>query len=176
MWLNSKAPFQVRTQLALGLDLPESAVTIEANAIGGDFGGKGSFMDAHIAYRLAHATGQPVRMTMDYTEELIAGNPRHGAVMTLKTGVMRDGTIIARSADLYYDSGAYGAFRPNATVTYGQRCLGPYAIEHGHIDLRAVYTNLVPCGSMRSPSDPQSIFASEAHIDLVARELGINPL
>jgi CO/xanthine dehydrogenase Mo-binding subunit len=175
VWINSKAPFQVRTQIALGLDLPESAVTIEANAIGGDFGGKGGFMDAHIAYWLSHATGRPIRMTMDYTEELIAGNPRHGASMTFKTGVMRDGTIVARSADLYYDSGAYGAFRPSAAVTYGPRCLGPYAIEHGHIDSRTVYTNLVPCGSMRSPGDPQSVFASEAHMDLVARELGIDP-
>jgi CO/xanthine dehydrogenase Mo-binding subunit len=175
VWLNSKAPFQVRTQLALGLDLAESQVTIEANAIGGDFGGKGGFMDAHIAYWLSHASGRPIRMTMDYTEELIAGNPRHGAAMSFKTGVMRDGTIVARSAELNYDSGAFGAFRPSAKVMYGQRCLGPYAVEHGHIDSRTVYTNLVPCGSMRSPGDPQSVFASEAHIDLVARELGIDP-
>jgi len=175
VWINSKAPFQVRTQLAVGLGLPESAVTIEASAIGGDFGGKGGFMDAHVAYWLSKASNRPVRMTMDYTEELIAGNPRHGAVMTFKTGVMNDGTMVARSAHLIYDSGAYGAFRPQPAVTYGQRCLGPYAVEHGRIDSRVVYTNLVPCGSMRSPGDPQSVFASEAHIDLVARELGMDP-
>ena len=175
-WVNSKMPFQLRNQIARGLGLQNTQVTVEPTAIGGDFGGKGGFMDTHLAYWLAQATGRPVRMVMDYTEELIAGNPRHGAVMTFKTGVMRDGTLVARSADLTYDSGAYGAFRPSVGISYGPRCLGPYRIDHSRIDSRAVYTNLVPCGSMRSPGDPQSIFASEAHLDLVARELGLDPL
>ncbi|MCB1742786.1 MAG: xanthine dehydrogenase family protein molybdopterin-binding subunit, partial [Gammaproteobacteria bacterium] len=176
VWVNSKAPFQLRTQLAEGIGLEDTAVTIEPSAIGGDFGGKGGFMDTHVAYWLARHSGRPVRMTMDYTEELIAGNPRHGAVMHFKTGVKRDGTLVARSADLYYDSGAYGAFRPSTNVTYGQRCLGPYKIPHARIDSRVVYTNQVPCGSMRSPGDPQSYFAAEAHLDLVAREIGMDPL
>ena len=176
VWVNSKAPFQLRTQLAEGLGLADTQVTIEPTAIGGDFGGKGGFMDTHLAYWLSKATGRPVRMTMDYTEELIAGNPRHGAVMTFKTGVMRDGTLVARSADLTFDSGAYGAFRPMVGNSYGQRCLGPYRVPHGRIESRIVYTNLVPCGSMRSPGDPQSVFASEAHLDLVARELDMDPL
>ncbi len=176
VWVNSKAPFQLRTQLAQGLGLSDPQVTIEPTLIGGDFGGKGGFMDTHLAYWLSKATGCPVRMTMDYTEELIAGNPRHGAVMTFKTGVMRDGTMVARSADLTFDSGAYGAFRPMVGNSYGQRCLGPYRVSHGRIESRLVYTNLVPCGSMRSPGDPQSVFASEAHLDLVAREIGFDPL
>lgn len=175
-WVNSKAPFQLRTQLAEGIGIDPSAVTIEPTAIGGDFGGKGGFMDTPVAYWLAKATGRPVRMTMDYTEELIAGNPRHAAVMTFKTGVSRDGTMLARSADLLYDSGAYGAFRPTVGTAYGARCLGPYRVEHGLIDSSLVYTNLVPSGSMRSPGDPQSVFASEAHLDLVAREIGMDPL
>ncbi|MGK0168895.1 MAG: CO/xanthine dehydrogenase Mo-binding subunit [Gammaproteobacteria bacterium] len=175
-WVNSKAPFQLRTQIAEGLELKDTDVTIEPSAIGGDFGGKGGFMDTHVAYWLAKASARPVRMTMDYTEELIAGNPRHGAVMTFKTGVNRDGTMVARSANLLYDSGAFGAFRPQVGTSYGARALGPYRMEHGRIDSALVYTNLVPCGSMRSPGDPQSIFASEAHLDLVAREIGIDPL
>lgn len=176
VWVNSKAPFQLRTQLAQGLGLSDEQVTIEPTAIGGDFGGKGGFMDTHLAYWLSQATGRPVRMTMDYTEELIAGNPRHGAVMTFKTGVMRDGKMVARKADLTFDSGAYGAFRPMVGNSYGARCLGPYRVPHGLIESRIVYTNLVPCGSMRSPGDPQSVFAGEAHLDLVARELGMDPL
>jgi CO/xanthine dehydrogenase Mo-binding subunit len=150
-------------------------ICINPTVIGGDFGGKGGFMDTHVAYWLARETGRPVRMVMSYTEELMAGNPRHPAVMTFKTGVKRDGTITARQAHLVYDSGAYAAFKPARGVTYGPRCLGPYRMAHALIDSYMVYTNQVPCGSMRSPGDPQSIFASEAQMDLVARELGLDP-
>jgi CO/xanthine dehydrogenase Mo-binding subunit len=175
VWVNSKMPFQVRKQLAEGIDLPEDMIRINPAFIGGDFGGKGGFMDTHVAYWLARETGRPVRMVMTYTEELMAGNPRHPAVMTFKTGVKRDGTITARHARLVYDSGAYAAFKPARGVTYGPRCLGPYKMAQARIDSYMVYTNHVPCGSMRSPGDPQSIFASEAQMDLIARELGIDP-
>jgi CO/xanthine dehydrogenase Mo-binding subunit len=175
VWVNSKMPFQVRKQLAEGIDVPEERVCINPTFIGGDFGGKGGFMDTHVAYWLSRETGRPIRMVMTYTEELMAGNPRHPAVMTFKTGVKRDGTITARHAHLVFDSGAYAAFKPARGVTYGPRCLGPYRMAHARIDSYMVYTNLVPCGSMRSPGDPQSIFASEAQMDLMARELGIDP-
>jgi CO/xanthine dehydrogenase Mo-binding subunit len=175
VWANSKMPFQVRKQLADGIDLPEDMICVNPAFIGGDFGGKGGFMDTHVAYWLARETGRPVRMAMTYTEELMAGNPRHPAVMTFKTGVKRDGTITARQAHLVYDSGAYAAFKPARGVSYGSRCLGPYKIAQAQIDSYMVYTNRVPCGSMRSPGDPQSFFASEAQIDLIARELEIDP-
>jgi len=175
VWVNSKMPFQVRKQMADGLDLPEEMIRLNAAFIGGDFGGKGGFMDTHVAYWLARETGRPIRMVMTYTEELTAGNPRHPAAMTFKTGVKRDGTIVARHARLVFDSGAYAGFKPARGVSYGPRCLGPYKIQHARIDSYMVYTNQVPCGSMRSPGDPQSIFASESDIDLVARKLGMDP-
>ncbi len=175
LWINSKMPFQVRKQLADGIDQPETQVRVNPTVIGGDFGGKGGFMDTHVAYWLARATGRPIRMVMTYTEELMAGNPRHPGVMTFKTGVKRDGTITARHAYLVFDSGGYAAFKPAKGVSYGPRCLGPYRMGHARIDSLMVYTNQVPCGSMRSPGDPQSVFASEAQIDLIARELGMDP-
>ena len=175
-WVNSKMPFQVRQQLSEGIDMPPDRIRVNPTTIGGDFGGKGSFMDSHLGFWLSKTTGRPVRMVMTYIEELMAGNPRHPAVMTFKTGVKKDGTITARRAHLVYDSGGYAAFKPQRGVTYGSRCLGPYKIPHGQIDSYVVYTNKVPCGSMRAPGDPQSIFAAEAQIDLIARELGMDPL
>ncbi|MCZ6873686.1 MAG: xanthine dehydrogenase family protein molybdopterin-binding subunit [bacterium] len=176
VWVNSKMPFQVRQQIADGIDLPENMIRLNPTVIGGDFGGKGGFMDTHVAYWLARESGRPIRMAMTYTEELMAGNPRHPAVMTFKTGVKRDGTIVARHAKLVFDSGAYAAFKPARGVSYGPRCLGPYKMGHAKIDAYMVYTNQVPCGSMRSPGDPQSIFASESDMDLIARKLGMDPL
>ena len=175
-WVNSKMPFQVRQQLSEGIDMPTGQIRVNPTTIGGDFGGKGSFMDSHLGFWLSKTTGRPVRMVMTYIEELMAGNPRHPATMTFKTGVKKDGTITARQAHLVFDSGGYAAFKPQRGVTYGARCLGPYKIPHGQIDSYVVYTNQVPCGSMRAPGDPQSIFAAEAQIDLIARELGMDPL
>jgi CO/xanthine dehydrogenase Mo-binding subunit len=175
VWLNSKMPFQVRQQLAAGIDLPSEQVRINPTFIGGDFGGKGSYMDTHVAYWLSKATGRPVRMVMTYVEELMAANPRHPAVMTFKTGVKKDGTITARHAKLIFDSGGYAAFKPARGVTYGSHCAGPYKMGHMQVDSYMVYTNHVPCGSMRAPGDPQSLFASEAQLDLIARELGMDP-
>jgi CO/xanthine dehydrogenase Mo-binding subunit len=175
VWLNSKMPFQVRQQLAEGIDQPMDQVRINPTFIGGDFGGKGSYMDTHVAYWLSKATGRPIRMVMTYVEELMAANPRHPAVLTFKTGVKKDGTIIARHAKLIFDSGGYAAFKPARGVTYGSHCAGPYKMGHMQVDAFMVYTNHVPCGSMRAPGDPQSLFASEAQIDLIARELGMDP-
>ena len=175
-WVNSKMPFQVRQQLSEGIDMPTDQIRVNPTTIGGDFGGKGGFMDTHLGFWLSKTTGRPVRMAMTYIEELMAGNPRHPAVMTFKTGVKKDGSITARQAHLVYDSGGYAAFKPAKGVTYGSRCLGPYKIPHGLIDSYVVYTNQVPCGSMRAPGDPQSIFAAESQIDLIARELGMDPV
>jgi len=175
-WVNSKMPFQVRQQLSEGIDKATDQIRVNPTTIGGDFGGKGGFMDTHLGFWLSKTTGRPVRMVMTYIEELMAGNPRHPAVMTFKTGVKKDGSITARQAHLVYDSGGYAAFKPQRGVTYGSRCLGPYKIPNGLIDSYVVYTNQVPCGSMRAPGDPQSIFAAEAQIDLIARELSMDPV
>jgi CO/xanthine dehydrogenase Mo-binding subunit len=176
VWLNSKMPFQVRQQLAAGIDVPQENICINPAFIGGDFGGKGSYMDTHVGYWLSKATGRPIRMVMTYVEELMAANPRHPAVMTFKTGVKKDGTITARHATLVFDSGGYAAFKPARGVNYGSHCAGPYKMGHMRVDAYMVYTNHVPCGSMRAPGDPQSMFASEAQIDLIARELRMDPV
>ena len=80
--------------------------------IGGCFGGKGDFMDVPVCYLLSLKSGRPVKMVMDYSEEFIAGNPRHAAVIKVKTGVKKDGRLVAHRMDYVYDSGAYGAFKP----------------------------------------------------------------
>src|SRR5262249_41300466 len=81
-WANSQIRFQLRASIARGIGLPPEQVRINPAYIGGDFGGKGGFMDTHVAYWLARASGRPVRMAMSYAEELQAGNPRHPSIMT----------------------------------------------------------------------------------------------
>jgi CO/xanthine dehydrogenase Mo-binding subunit len=175
VWSTAKAPFRMRREVAEGLDVPEEQLRVNPIALGGDFGGKGGFMDTPLACLLAKASGRPVQMIMTYIEELLAGSPRHPATMTFKTGVKNDGTITARQASLVYDCGASGGFRPSASVSFGSRCLGPYRIPNAQVDTYMVYTNRVPAGNMRAPGDPQSVFGGEADIDLVARKLNMDP-
>jgi CO/xanthine dehydrogenase Mo-binding subunit len=178
VWASSKVPYQVKEQLSVALKLPKERIRLHPVAIGGDYGGKGSPMDIPVAYFLAVRTGRPVKMVMDYVEELTAGNPRHAAIIQLKTGVKRGGAIVAHQARVLFDSGAYGGFKPTPTVNLGgaSKAAGPYKIPHVHIESLQVYTNTIPGGFMRAPGEPQALFAIESHIDCIARQLGIDPL
>jgi CO/xanthine dehydrogenase Mo-binding subunit len=128
---------------------------------------------------LSRITGQPVRMVMPQSDDLTATHPRSPAVITLRTGVARDGRILAREARVVYDSGAYGAFRPasNEGMLGGAKlAAGAYHVPALRTEAFMVYTNQVPCGYMRAPGQPQMIFAVEVHTDLLARAVGMDPL
>jgi CO/xanthine dehydrogenase Mo-binding subunit len=175
VWANNKGPFMLREQLAAVWSLATEQINVNPTSIGGDFGGKGSFMDVPLCYYLALHSGRPVKMVMDYIQELMAGNPRHPALITLKTGVTRDGRILAHQVRVVFNSGAYGAFKPRVYIRGADHSGGPYHIPHVHIDSYMVYTNNVPCGHMRAPGKPQVAFALESHMDMIARELGLDP-
>lgn len=175
IWACNKGPFMLREQLSKVWDIPEANILVNPTNIGGDFGGKGSFMDIPLCYYLAQASGRPVKMIMDYVQELMAGNPRHPATITIRTGMKKDGRIWARQARCVFNSGAYGAFKPRVHLRGADHSGGPYRIPHVHIDSYMVYTNNIPCGHMRAPAKPQVAFAVESHMDLIAREMGMDP-
>ena len=174
-WVNNKDPYALREQLAAVWGVDEDRIVLHPCSIGGDFGGKGSFMDVPLCYYLSLYSGRPVKMVMDYIQELMAANPRHPATMTIRSGVKRDGTLVARQARVVFDSGGYGAFKPTVYLRGADHLCGVYRIPHARIDSYMVYTNNVPKGHMRSPAKPQVVFAVEAHTDLIAREMGIDP-
>ena len=178
VWASSKVPYQIKEQLCVGLGLPRDRVRINPVPIGGDYGGKGSAMDIPVAYFLALRTGRPVKMVMSYIEEFTAGNPRHAATIHLKTGVKRDGTLVAQQSQTFFNSGAYGGFKPAPGVNLGgaAKAGGPYRIPHVHMEGIQVYTNTIPGGFMRAPGEPQVAFAAESHMDCIAQQLGISPL
>ncbi len=174
IWANNKDPYMLPGQLAAVWSVPAESIVLNPSTIGGDFGSKGSFMDVPICYYLSKHSGRPVKMVMDYIQELMAGNPRHPAVMTIKTGVMKDGAIKARQAKAVFDSGAYGAFKPTVYLRGADHLCGVYNIPHARMDSYTVYTNNVPRGHMRSPAKPQVVFAVESHMDMIAQELGMD--
>ncbi len=174
IWACSKVPYAIREQVANAIRIPPEKLLIHPCYIGGDFGGKGDFMDIGVVYFLSKKSGRPVKMVMDYDEEFVAGNPRHAAVIKVRTGVKKDGTIVAHHMEFVFDSGAYGAFKPNAFLNGPHACAGPYNIPHVFIEEHMVYTNKIPCGHMRSPGDPQGFFANESQLDLIAKKLGMD--
>jgi CO/xanthine dehydrogenase Mo-binding subunit len=177
-WLSNKMPFRTRELLADAVQIPQEQILVHLIPIGGDFGGKGSLMDLPLCYHLARRTGRPVKMVMTYTEELMAGNPRHPTTVLLRTGVTRDGVIVAREAKVIFNSGAYAAFKPTPVVniTGASQAAGAYGIPNIRIDAYSVYTNCVPAGHMRAPGDPQVTFAVESAMDMMANALGLDPL
>ena len=177
LWMTNKAIYFLREFMAGAISVPENEIVINQAAIGGDFGGKGALMDSPLCYFLAQRLNRPVKMVMTYAEELQAGNLRHPSVVTIRTGVKKNGRICAREAKAVFNSGAYGAFKPTPPVNLPGTlaAIGPYGVPNGKIHAYSVYTNCVPCGHMRAPGEAQVTFAQESSMDMIARELSISP-
>jgi len=174
----NKAPFTLRNQMATALDLPPEKLDIDAGYIGGDFGGKGYSIDEYPCYFLARATGRPVKSVMSYVDELGAANPRHAATIRLRTAVDAGGRFLAHEARVVFDGGAYAAAKPLPPLILagGVQTMAAYDIPSVSIEVVTVYTNSAPAGHMRAPGEVQAMFAGESHVDLIARELGIDPI
>jgi carbon-monoxide dehydrogenase large subunit len=175
VWASTKAPFAMRDQVGSVFQIPSSSIVIHPCYVGGDFGGKGDSNEVALCYALSRKTGRPVKFLIDYSEELLAGNPRHGAMIKIKTGVKRNGLIIAQYMEMIFDSGAYGAYRPQGYLVGAHESFGPYRIANARIDEKYVYTNKFPCGYMRAPGHPQGVFAVESQADMVSKRLGMDP-
>lgn len=176
IWSSNKSPFALRDQVGNALQVPPAKLIIHPCYVGGDFGGKGDGNDVALCYALAKKSGRPVKLLIDYTEELMAGNPRHGAVIKVKTGVKKNGILIAQHVEFIFDSGAYGAYRPQGFLVGAHDAPGPYRVPNCLVEEKYVYTNKMPCGYMRAPGHLQAMFACESQADLVARQLGIDPV
>ena len=176
IWSSNKSPFALREQLGNTLQVPPSSLIIHPCYVGGDFGGKGDGNDVAVCYALAKVSGRPVKLVVDYSEELTAGNPRHGAVIKVKTGVKKNGILIAQHVEFIFDSGAYGAYRPQGFLVGAHDAPGPYRVPNCLVEEKYVYTNKMPCGYMRAPGHLQAMFACESQADLVARHLRLDPV
>jgi CO/xanthine dehydrogenase Mo-binding subunit len=176
LWSSSAHPFLVRSELAHMFGYPHAKVEVIVPFVGGAYGSKSYFKIEPLAVAIARKTGgRPVRIVQSVTESMLTTR-RHSARLRIKTGVKRDGTLIAREAEVFMDTGAYADNGPRVAKRVISRMLGPYKLDHCKIDVMTFYTNTVPAGSMRSIGGPQSIWALESHMDTIASRLGIEPL
>jgi CO/xanthine dehydrogenase Mo-binding subunit len=175
LWSGTQTPFNTRADLAGLFGVPESDIRVVAPPMGGSFGAKTFVRLEALVAALARKAGRPVKAVLDRAEEFVTLN-RHPAVVRVRIGARRDGTLVAKEVDCWADTGAYADCGPGVATKMGYAGVGPYRIPHVRVDSLAVYTNLPPAGAFRGYGAMQSVWASERTMDLLAGELGISPL
>lgn len=180
---STQVPFHVRRQLAPVLGLPPKRIRVIKPRIGGGFGGKQEVLIEDVAAHLTIATGRPVRFEYTRAEEFFASRSRHPMRIQMKTGVKRDGTITANEMYALSDTGAYGCHALTVTGNTGHKSMALYVGDGRYRvspNIRfyadVVYTNTAPSGAYRGYGVPQGFWAVERHMEIVARQLGIDPL
>lgn len=175
VWCSTKSPFSLRGKIAEALQIPLSKIRIITPNVGGDFGGKGGTIVGPICALLAQKTGKPVKMVMDWNEELTAANFRSRVVYRIKAGAKKDGTITAMEASVLADVGAYCELIVPFVEGVGTP-YGPYNVPNIKVTTYNVHTNNISTGFVRAPRQPQIMFAVESHLDMIARRLGLDPI
>jgi CO/xanthine dehydrogenase Mo-binding subunit len=173
VWTSTQAQFNQRSELAYILGLHMSQVRVIGLPVGGAFGGKNALCVEPICAELARRTGRPVKIAVSRRDDFFATRPCGGAVLELKTGVKKDGTVVAVRARLLFDTGAYSGAQNGIGAALLQ---GPYRIPNLEVKAYAVYTNKPPAGARRALTSPHVHFAMESQLDIIAHALGIDPL
>jgi CO/xanthine dehydrogenase Mo-binding subunit len=142
--------------------------------LGGGYGSKSYTKFEPLVVALARKARAPVRVCNSVTDSMITVR-RHAAKVRIKTGFKNDGTIMAREAEIYLDTGAYDDNGPQVTMRAATRVIGPYRIPNIRTDAYSLYTTCGSAGSFRAIGAPQVIFAGESQIDIGAARLGLDP-
>src|SRR6266566_2696236 len=171
-----QCPYYVHRALKRALKLTdEQAIGIQAES-GGGFGGKEeypSIVAVHAAL-LARKAGRPVRLIYDRHEDLAATTKRHPGVISHRTAVKKDGTLLSQDIYIVLDGGAYCTLTPVVLSRAAIHAAGAYSCPNVRIRARAVATNTPPNGAFRGFGAPQSLFAAELMVEHVAERLGMS--
>ncbi|CAN5453404.1 xanthine dehydrogenase family protein molybdopterin-binding subunit [soil metagenome] len=173
-----QCPYYLHTALKRGLGLDDTAARVIQAETGGGFCGKEEFpsvIGLHAAL-LARKAQKPVRMIYDRHEDLAATTKRHPAIVRHRTGVTRDGVLVAQDIEVIMDGGAYCTLTPVVLSRGALHAGGPYRCPNVRIRARATATNTPPNGAFRGFGAPQTEFAAEVHLDRIAEALGLSPL
>jgi 4-hydroxybenzoyl-CoA reductase alpha subunit len=172
----SQAPHTVRQEIARILDIPRSQVRIVVPAVGGAFGQRlVTDMKVPAAAILSRIANRPVKIVNSREDEFSTARTRYPYIVELKTGVKKDGRILARQAKVVIDNGAYNDKGP-ATLNYAGECFAVlYNVPHVQYDGYGIYTNKQFGTAFRGFGNVQVTFATESQIDEIAEKLGMGP-
>lgn len=175
------APHFARRELAHELGIPVEQVSLSLpELMTSSFGGRSS-INRHcepIAARLAMAVpGRQVRLSYDPVQEFVAGTTRHAITAKLVAGATATGRLTALDIDLVADHGPYDSFVNRIVLSAGRdRPLDLWSIDHYRYRGRAVLTNNLMGGEMRGIGATQINYLLGAHMDELARKIGVDPL
>ena len=171
-----QCPYYVHRALKRALKLTDQQAVVVQAETGGGFGGKEEYpsMVAIHAALLARKAGRPVRLIYDRHEDLAATTKRHPGVITHRTGVKKDGTLLFQNIDILLDGGGYCTLTPVVLSRAAIHATGSYSCPNVRVRARAVATNTPPNGAFRGFGAPQSLFAAELMVEHVAERLGIS--
>ncbi len=173
-----QCPYYVHSALKTGLAIDDAQARVVQAETGGGFGGKEEYpsvIGLHAAL-LALKAGRPVRMIYDRHEDIAATTKRHPAIVRHRTGVTRDGRLVAQDIEIVMDGGAYCTLTPVVLSRGAIHAGGPYRCPNVRIRARATRTNTPPNGAFRGFGAPQVQFATETHLNRIAEALDISPL
>ena len=177
VWLSTDRPYTVLNEMTSALGIPTNRARFIVSYVGGSFGAKNTMVSETVSIALARfAKGRPVKVVYSREEDLTASEVRVGAYIKLKTGVKKDGTLLARKADIVWDCGAYTSNAVGVAVRGARTIFGPYRIPNLELVSRLVYTNKEISGSYRGFGTTQVTWACESQMDTIARKLGIDHL
>jgi CO/xanthine dehydrogenase Mo-binding subunit len=173
-----QCPYYVHRALTVLLGLPADKVRVVQTETGGGFGGKEEYpsMIAGHAALVALKSGRPAKLIYDRVEDMLATTKRHPAIVRHRTGVKKDGRLTAMDIDVVLDGGAYATLSAVVLSRGMIHASGPYRCDHVRARGRAAMTNTPPNGAFRGFGAPQTQFAVEAHMDVIAERLGMDPL
>ena len=172
IYASTQGPYQIRAALASVLEIPVSRIRVVAMELGGGFGAKLRLAFEAFPALLAMKTGRPVKLVNTREEVFTMNGPRLPVTNYIRSGVMQDGTIVAREAYTIFDVGAYLGAGPNSGIGHG---IGAYRVPNFRLRSYGVYTNKIYVGSYRASGVADMTFAVESHMDRIAHELGIDP-
>ena len=172
---SSQGPSFVRTEIARLLGWPENKVRIKVPYLGSGYGSKLYIKLEALALALSMIARKPVKVAHTF-EEMFYQITRHPSTFRIKSGVDKDGKIVARKCEVFWNGGAYADIGPRVTQKSGLTASGPYDIDNVSIDSYALYTNVTPSGALRGFGVPQLVWAYEGHMDMMARALKLDPV
>jgi CO/xanthine dehydrogenase Mo-binding subunit len=176
IWSSCQSVHLVQQRVAEWLSIPMGRIRALAPKIGGGFGAKGGLHVQHLAAALALKTGRPVKMVLSRVEDFEIVRSRHPARVIMKTGAKKDGSLLAREANIFLDGGAYADESPTVLSFAVLMARGPYRIPHLRSRGLVVYTNKLKASAFRGFGNPQVTFAGESQIDRIAEQLDIYPI
>ena len=175
VYIASQSVFDDHHGIAAILGLPANQVRVVSKLVGGAFGGKEDLSVQHHAALLAQKTGKPVKLTLTRQESIRVHPKRHAMELTLTTACDEAGKLVAMKARIVADTGAYASLGGPVVQRACTHVSGPYSIPNIEISGVAVYTNNPPAGAFRGFGVPQSNFASEMNLNLLADLTGLSP-